>query len=154
MNKFDTPWDYPEKNTMGAYKIIYADSYEVCQGGPRTGHLVINDEPVPDYIFGGPILEYEPFIFVPVYIFLRFRLARINCETLEVKILKEERTIIDLEKIEDGRIYFYENMYRTKSSYYELTEFDSRIPFHPMPYRPFWRTFLDMMFPGKFFKDE
>ncbi|MDR3340583.1 MAG: hypothetical protein LBT25_10950, partial [Candidatus Symbiothrix sp.] len=78
----------------------------------------------------------------------RFQLARINCETLEIKILNEQQYVIFLDKIEDGRIYFYKNLAKTEHCYYELEDFDSIDPYIPKPYKSSWRAFLDRLFHG------
>ncbi|MBU3050446.1 hypothetical protein KNV96_20115, partial [Chryseobacterium indologenes] len=65
-------------------------------------------------IFGGPLLYENGFIYIPCFrkkwFNSGFYLVKINTSTLEFTIISDMYQIIDLIKIENDSIYFYDNL--------------------------------------------
>lgn len=108
-----------DKNING-HRVKYIDLKEVCQGGPEIGCLLINETQLSSSLFGGPFLCQENKIYLPMYInnFLSsgFKLVTIDLITHEQIILSGLKKMIYLDKIENGIVYFYEDMRREKYS--------------------------------------
>lgn len=123
MNRFEDPIQFDIKKKIGDIEIIYSDLMEISQGGPEVGNLIINGKVV-EGRYGGPAICKDEYIYVPVYVkkFLGmgFKLARINANTLKVERLGKIKDLIFLEKIEGNQVYFFEDMSKTISRYYEL----------------------------------
>lgn len=117
MNYFDTLFDFATKKSCGTIEVRFIDLMEIAQGGPMIGTLVINDNPIASYRFGGPILFTEGFVFAPVFIRIfcvaGFKISKIDIESLNVVLLGKLRDFIFLDKVEEGRLYFYEDNNKT-----------------------------------------
>lgn len=124
IKKYENPIDFDIQKEIHGNLIQYISLLEVSQGGPVVGKLLINKKKIPDYSFGGPFLCNETSLFAPAFIrrfFVSgFKIARINLSTLNVTILTKRKDIFFLDKIEDNKIYYYEDMRKTKSSYIEI----------------------------------
>ncbi|KFE97022.1 hypothetical protein [Chryseobacterium luteum] len=95
-------------------EILYSNIYEICQGCPEVGKLSIDGNVIKKEVFGGPLLYDNGFIYVPCFkrkwFNSGFYLAKINTSTLEVIMISEMYQIIDLIKIVDHSIYFYDSL--------------------------------------------
>ncbi len=116
MSIFEDPLQFITQKKVGGIEIIYSDLMEISQGGPEVGNLSINGKMV-EGRFGGPSLLNENCMYVPAQVkrFLGtgFKLARINTVTLKVEYLSKVKDLIFLEKIENNRVYFFEDMSKT-----------------------------------------
>jgi hypothetical protein len=123
MNKFEDPTDFDEKKTIGKVEIGYSNLMEVSQGGPVTGNVSIDGEKIPGR-YGGPILLENDHMFIPVqvkrFIGTGFKLARIDLNTLKIEHLGEIKFFIYLDKVEDNKVCYFEDMEKSIRSYYEL----------------------------------
>jgi len=127
MRKFDTPIDFLTEIKVDDVEIVYNNTFEIGQGGPIVGYLSINGELIPNNYFGGPILLDNQYIYIPIYMkrFLswRFKLARINLSSLKIDIVGKWESVIFLDRIENGMIFFYEDVGKIHSNQYKLSEF-------------------------------
>jgi hypothetical protein len=113
--KLETPISFRIKiNSPNGKEIFYSNVYEICQGCPEVGKLSIDGNIIKREVFGGPLLYENGFIYVPCFkrkwFNSGFYLARIDTSTLEVVIISEMYQIIDLIKIENNIIYFYNSL--------------------------------------------
>lgn len=99
-------------------EVLYLNTYEICQGCPEVGKLSIDGEIIKKDVFGGPLLYENGFIYIPCFkrkwFNSGFYLAKINTSTLEMFIISEMYQIIDLIKIENSTIYFYDSLEQNK----------------------------------------
>ena len=128
MRKFDTPIDFLTEIKVDDVEIVYNNTFEIGQGGPKVGYLSINGELIPNNYFGGPILLDDQYIYIPIYMkrFLlswRFKLARINLSSLKIDIVGKWKSVIFLDRIENGMIFFYEDAGKIHANQYKLSEF-------------------------------
>ena len=130
IEKFDTPIDFSTEIKVDDTEIMYHNTFEIGQGGPVVGNISINGIFIPNHYFGGPSLFDEQYLYIPIYmkkiISWRFKLARINFNSLTVDAIGKWESVIFLEKIENGTIFFYEDVGKTHSKYYKLSEFESK----------------------------
>jgi hypothetical protein len=113
--KLETPISFKiKRNLPNGKEILYENMYEICQGCPEVGKLFVDGSPIKKEVFGGPLLYDNEFIFVPCFkrkwFNSGFYLAKINISTLEVFIISDMYQIIDLIKIENNIIYFYDSL--------------------------------------------
>ena len=124
MIKFENPMQFNLHKESDSIKVDYSNLMEIAQGGPEIGNLFINGKQVKNYRFGGPCIIQNDFIFVPVYIkrFFGtcFKLSKINSKDFSIKIIGKSKDLIYLDKIESNKIYFFEDINKSKYSYYEL----------------------------------
>lgn len=96
------------------FKLNYINLMEIGQGGPEIGSVLINDKKIPTYLFGGPFLYFDEYVYMPVYLksffYKGFKIAKINIETLKVEILGKYENLINLYKIDGNYIYYYKDM--------------------------------------------
>lgn len=113
--KLETPISYNIKIDLpDGNKILYTNLYEICQGCPEVGKLSINNSVIKKEVFGGPLLYENGFIYTPCFkrkwFNSGFYLAKINISTLEISIISDMYQIIDLIKIENSTVYFYNSL--------------------------------------------
>ena len=124
MNKFETPLGFALKKNIDNYEINYSQIMEIAQGGPEVGKFSINGKQVSSAFFGGPILYKGEFVFVPIFVrkalITGFQLCRIHLKTLKIKRIGGIKDLIFLDKFDNGRIYFYEDLNKTKLYYYDI----------------------------------
>lgn len=113
--KLETPLSYNINiNLPNGKKVLYINLYEICQGCPEVGKLSIENKIIKREVFGGPLLYDNEFIYVPCFkrkwFNSGFYLSKINLSTLEVSIISKMYEIIDLIKIENSIIYFYDSL--------------------------------------------
>jgi hypothetical protein len=114
MRNFETPIQFDIKKNINGKEITYTELMEICQGGPEIGDLNIDGVKIENYRFGGPLLFDNDNLFIPVYIkkifSTGFKIAKINLKTLEIEIFGKMKDIIFLDKIENKKIAFFEDI--------------------------------------------
>lgn len=113
--KFETPLSFRIKiNFPNKKEVLYHNLYEIYQGCPEVGELSIDDRLIKKEVFGGPLLYEKGFIYVPCFkrkwFNSGFYLAKINTFTLEFTVISDMYQIIDLIKLENNNIYFYDSL--------------------------------------------
>lgn len=123
MSRFEDPIQFDINKKIGDAEIAYSDLMEISQGGPVIGNLWINGKMV-DGRFGGPAFCEDEYVFVPVLVKKifgsGFRLARVNINTLETAAFGKIRDLIFLNKLVGNRVYFFEDINKTMSTYYDI----------------------------------
>lgn len=119
INKLDTPWAFTTDLQYDKWHIKYSKLTEICQGGPLVGNLIINGQNVfSDKSFGGPLLYFDNIVIVPMFthkIFVSgFKLSIIELGTMRLRLEKGIYDLIYLDRIEENRILFYQDMNRNK----------------------------------------
>jgi len=126
--KFDTPIDFATEIKIDDMEIIYCNTFEIGQGGPVVGNISVNGRLISNHYFGGPVLLDEQYLYIPIYmkkiISWKFKLARIDLNSLKIDTIGKWESVIFLDKIENGTIYFYEDVSKENSRNYKLSEFD------------------------------
>lgn len=113
--KLETPISFRIKlNLPDGKEVLYVNRYEICQGCPEVGQLSIDGNIIKKEVFGGPLLYGNGFIYAPCFkrkwFNSGFYLTKINTSTLEISTISEMYQIIDLIKIENSTIYFYDSL--------------------------------------------
>ena len=123
MNNNENPIYFDTTKIMEGIKLTYSDLTEISQGGPQVGSMAINGKAVPGY-FGGPGLYGNGYVYVPAYVQKvlgwGFKLSRISVSTLKVDYLGKTRNLIFLDEIEDNRVYFFEDLAKTRRNSFQL----------------------------------
>ena len=123
MSRFEDPIQFDVKKKVGNGEIVYFDLMEISQGGPQVGSLSINGKIV-EGRYGGPIIYDDRYVYAPAHVkkFLGtgFKLSRINMTTLGVEYLSKIKDLIFLDKLEDNRIYFFEDISKTIQRHFDL----------------------------------
>jgi hypothetical protein len=124
MNNYETPIDFLIEKDFDTYKLKYFNLKEVCQGGPEIGNIIINGDVFSSSFFGGPVLNDGVILYIPIFVkrFFTsgFKICKINMETLKNETIGETKNIVYLDKIENGIIYFFEDLNRNKRLFYKL----------------------------------
>ncbi len=113
--KLESPISFNIKvNLPNGKEVLYLNRYEICQGCPEVGKLSIDGTIIKKEVFGGPLLYEQGFIYIPCFkrkwFNSGFYLTKINTSTLEMFTISEMYQIIDLIKIENSIIYFYDSL--------------------------------------------
>lgn len=124
MKQYEDPINFDVKQQCGDDILFYDGLSEIGQGSPVIGNLYINSRPVVGHRFGGPILCDEKYIYAPVFVkrffTLGFKLGVINRISLNVQLIGKVRGLIFLNKKEGERIYFFEDISKTRLDFYDL----------------------------------
>ncbi|MCT4646770.1 MAG: hypothetical protein N4A74_17400 [Carboxylicivirga sp.] len=124
MIKFEDPIQFNLQKESSNLKVSYSNLMEISQGGPEIGNLSINGKLVDGYRFGGPCMINGEFVYAPVYVKkffgTGFKLSQIHAQTLEVITLGKVKDLIYLDKVEDGKVYFFEDINKTISRNWEI----------------------------------
>ncbi|MDR0794731.1 MAG: hypothetical protein LBE79_01550 [Tannerella sp.] len=130
IRKFDTPIDFSTEIKADNIEIIYCNTFEIGQGGPVVGNISINGNFIPQHYFGGPVLLDKKNVYIPIYMkkmfFWRFKLARINLGSFKIDTIRKWESVIFLDKIENGIVFFYKEVSKTHSNYYKLSDFNTK----------------------------
>ena len=122
--KFEDPIQFNQQKESGGVKVNYSNLMEITQGGPEIGDLHINGKLIDGYRFGGPCIIDGGFVFAPIFVKKLlgngFKLSKINAATLEITVLGKSKDLIYLDKIEDGKVHFFENVDKTISRYHKV----------------------------------
>ena len=115
MNEFEDPIDFQTTKKVDNNLVVYSVVMEIAQGVPVVGTLSINGKLVSSATyFGGPFLYNEGFIYAPVFIrrfcVSGFKLCKINVENLKTELIGKIKPLIFLDRIAEGRIYFYKDL--------------------------------------------
>lgn len=123
MKSFENPIQFDVLKWIYDVKIEYTNLMEICQGGPEVGKLYINDRRV-EGSFGGPALSDGNYVYVPEYVknFLRsgFRLTRISTKSLRIERLGRVKGLIFLDEIQDNKIFYFEDLEKSKKSSFDI----------------------------------
>ena len=127
INKFETTTDFPIKKIINDEVLIeYSNLREIVQGGPEIGNLTINGNKVSNEFFGGPYLYDKDYLYIPKYskrfFNVRFLLCKINFKNLKINIISEQKNLFYLYKLEDGKIYYYEDVAKKKYDCIKINE--------------------------------
>lgn len=121
---FESPILFDIEKKAGNVIIKYYELMEISQGGPEVGRVSFDGKML-EGLYGGPLLFRNNHVFIPAYfkkLFLGtgFKLAKININTAEIEYLTDIKYMIFLEKIEEKRIYFFEDINRTIYRYCDI----------------------------------
>ena len=123
-NDIQTPLDFNVKTVINKMEISYNNVIEIEEGSPVVGLLLLNKKLIGDYLFGGPLLHHEQCLYAPVYVNTHpgwgFKLARVDMVNREVKLFGEVKNLVFLDKIEGNKIYYFEDMDKTRQAYFEI----------------------------------
>jgi len=125
-----TPWDYPEHYSFNKNLIELRNNSEFGMGSPLIGYLFINGTEVSllngkelyDYVFGGPIILTDKYIYIPLFEFKNehkkkptfwerimyyngYYISRVSYSG-NVEILSKKYTLVHLIKKEDDTLFF------------------------------------------------
>ena len=123
----ETPLDFQENFLFDKWEVSYFDLMEVNQGSPLVGSLSINGQIITQgQGFGGPLLYFNRKIYIPVFIRrfwgVGFRLAILNLDDLSLEYIGGIEDLVYLKEINDNRIYFYTDIYKSTEKNLTLYE--------------------------------
>jgi hypothetical protein len=118
--KLETPLSFSINIKLpNGKEVSYLNIYEICQGCPEIGKLSIDGNIIKKEVFGGPILYDNEFVYAPCFkrkwFNSGFYLAKINTSTLEMFLISDMYQMIDLIKIDNSAIYFYDSLEQKES---------------------------------------
>lgn len=123
MKHFEDPTQFDIKKKVGDTELVYSNLMEISQGGPEVGSLSINGHML-EGRYGGPAIFHNEYIYVPAYVkkFIKkgFKLVRIKVTNLELEYWGKIKDLIFLDKVEENRIYFFEDISKTILNSYEI----------------------------------
>lgn len=123
MNKNEDPIQFDSTKKNGNIEILYSKLMEISQGGPEIGTLSLNNVEISG-LFGGPAVIDKNYVYIPILVNKftgrGFKVARINAFNFEIDIFGKIRNLIFLDRLENNRIYFFENIDKTIENYYEI----------------------------------
>ncbi|MET6997057.1 hypothetical protein [Chitinophaga defluvii] len=124
MKHYEDPINFDIKQQCGNDLLSFDNLLEIGQGGPVVGDLFINGKQIAGYRFGGPFICDEDYIYIPAYnnrLFnLGFKLAMIDRASLNVKLVGPSLSLIFLEKIQNNRVFYFEDIFKNKSNNFQL----------------------------------
>lgn len=62
------PISFISEKELPNFKLKYTNLMEIGQGGPEIGCVYINEKKVLKYLFGGPFILSEKYLYMPVYL--------------------------------------------------------------------------------------
>lgn len=124
MNKYEEdPIQFDTRKKNGSIEILYSKLMEISQGGPEIGTLSLNNVEISG-LFGGPAIIDKNYVYIPIlvkkFIGNGFKVARINAFNFEIEMFGKIKNLIFLDRVENYRVYFFENMDKTVENYYEI----------------------------------
>lgn len=116
---FETPIEIIKSRKVEDISIEYFNLMEISQGGPEVGRLLVNGELVSKtLLFGGPLIFNKGIIYLPVFIrrlcVSGFKICKINSRTLEIEFLGKLKNLIFLDRVEDNKVYYFEDLNKAK----------------------------------------
>jgi len=121
---FENPIQFELNKNLENDEVQYSNIIEIAQGGPEIGLLSVNGKILEGYLFGGPCIFNNDYIFAPLYIksFFSsgFKLAQIEIKSRQVTKLGKCKDLIYLDKVKNNKVYFFEDLDKTILSYHEL----------------------------------
>lgn len=122
MNKI-VPINFLSEYDINGHKIKYVNFRELGQGGPEVGRIEINGNLYGKSEYGGPLLQENDKVYIPLLRGRSFTLTCIDLNTLESKIYNEVTSnILLLKAIEDNVIYFYNKLNNENLMSYDLSK--------------------------------
>jgi hypothetical protein len=111
--------DFPDQYEYQGHRIEFTGTTKVGQDGPKIGKLLIDDkELLPDQYFSGPLIFFRDLLFAPIacrsLFTTKFKLVSIHLDTFHMTTLGPETGLILLEKIENGKLYFFTDLKNSK----------------------------------------
>lgn len=126
IENFENPIDFVTIKKMEKVQVSYNQLREISQGGPVIGILMVNKMPLNGY-FGGPLIMDEKNIYVPKFvrkIFGRgFLLSKIDIKTLEITYGSNIENLIFLNKVEEGKVYYFNSIDKKKEILLSISNF-------------------------------
>ena len=120
----ETPWDFDPEKIVNDFVIKYTELREIVQGGPLVGKLSVNNIIISTYLFGGPYLYKDKYLYVPIFMKKVFRrgfvLARVYLNLPKIDFLSKIEDLIYLDRIENNRIFYYADINKTMLRYCEF----------------------------------
>ncbi|QYJ67748.1 hypothetical protein [Flavobacterium litorale] len=130
MKYFETPVDYFLTKNKDNIVVSIVNNTEIAQGGPVIGDLKINNAFVDQrYIFGGPIIIDNEFVYCTVFIrgsifkSSGFKIVKINTLSLDLFFVGAKESLIWLQKIEENKIFFRKSLYGNLEDVYFINDF-------------------------------
>lgn len=116
----ETPITFTTKKSHDGFQIEYQQLMEVCQGGPEVGVCFVNGIEIEGRRFGGPFIIKDGVAYLPEFqrkfIKSGFLLATIDLRTKKVKNIGKMKPLIFIDQIENGILYFFEDLKQTKKA--------------------------------------
>lgn len=114
---FENPIEFETIKADGKHTLVYYNLMEICQGGPEVGNIKIDGKAMfLDQLFGGPSMFFDEKIYIPVFergfLFSGFKLCIIDLTTFKRHIIGKRSSIIFIDKVQDGTIYYYKDIYK------------------------------------------
>ena len=120
----ETPHSFEVHKTVSDNIVIYHELREFSQGGPEVGAISINGNLLGNYEFGGPCVSDGSNLFAPAFVKkslgFGFQLAAVDMNDLRVDLLGKIENLIYLDKVENGRVYFFEDLKKERQDYIDL----------------------------------
>jgi len=128
MNKYEDPIQFNLQKSTKEIELTYSRLTEICQGGPEVGHLTINGVKMSG-LFGGPAIIHGHYVYIPLFvnkvIGRGFKLAVIDVSTLEIPKFGPIKSLIFLDRIENKKLLFFENIDKAVKGCFELQKLHS-----------------------------
>ncbi|MRI63837.1 hypothetical protein EDM00_07520 [Ornithobacterium rhinotracheale] len=126
IEKFETPIDFVTIKKMEKVQVSYNQLREISQGGPVIGILMVNKMPLNGY-FGGPLIMDKKNIYVPKFVRKifgsGFLLSKIDIKTLEITYGSNIENLIFLNKVEEGKVYYFNSIDKKKEILLSISNF-------------------------------
>jgi hypothetical protein len=122
---FELPNDFSPIKNINGHEIEYKDVRELSQGGPLVGKISVDSILISDKLFGGPFVNDDKFIYIPMYqrkLFKTgFKLAQISLVDKKIKVLtKEIKALMFLINIENNKIGYLETVSSKTMAYINI----------------------------------
>jgi hypothetical protein len=108
---------------LGDHAVRYDRLYEIGQGGPEIGHLIIDDKLIEGLQFGGPPFAYERIICIPLWWGNAFIPAVIDLGAREIWRHEQAYSLVLIERVVDTSMRFYSDLDNADLQTVELTDF-------------------------------
>lgn len=97
-------------------RIEIVNRFEICQGGPNVGTLMIDgDIRYPQKLFGGPMLIIDDAIYMTLrykgFFVNGFKLISISLKDFSMKEYNLKKDVINIQGYKDGVIYYSTRAY-------------------------------------------
>lgn len=120
----ESPWEFDIKKNNGGVEVVFSDLMEFAQAAPVVGNLMINGQ-VMTGRYGGPVLIENGYLYAPIcvkrFCGTVFKIVKINCTTYESEYIGRLRHLIWLDRIEDGKIHFFDHINKSILNSYDVT---------------------------------
>jgi len=117
------PDDFDTQIHTSRLSIEYTNLLEISQGGPILGNIAVNGVSL-EGRFGGPTWIDGSIVYIPKteksLFGTYFRLMKLDMDSMIRTEIGELHHMIWIEKVYDGKIYFYDSMDKSLSLSYHL----------------------------------